>query len=71
MPSNYKRKRGARPYKTGYTDEQMKAAIDAVKSGMSLGKAAIQNGVPKGTLHDKVKGIFLCISLIIFPIRIR
>ena len=59
MPSNYTRKRGARPYRTGYTEEQMQAALDCVRKGTSVGKAAKENGVPKGTLYDKVKGMLL------------
>ena len=49
----YKRKRGARPYLTGYAVEQMEAAIRAVRSGNSFWKAAKDFGVPRSTLFRK------------------
>ena len=50
---NYKRKRGARPYLTDYTDEKMNNALMAVRSGVSFGDAAEQFDVPKTTLYRK------------------
>ena len=52
---NYIRKRGSRPHLTGYTEEDMKRAVTAVRRGLSLGKAAAANRVPKSTLHRKVR----------------
>ena len=43
----------------------MEAAIASVRAGNSIGKAAKENGVPKSSLHDKIKGKF---SLIIYLI---
>ena len=52
----YKRSRGARPYKTNYTEDNLQRAIDAVKRGTSVGKAGTMFNVPKSTLQRKVKG---------------
>ena len=52
---NYIRKRGSRPHLTGYMEEDMKRAVTAVRRGLSLGKAAAANRVPKSTLHRKVR----------------
>ena len=53
---NYSRKRGSRPYLTSYSEDRMETAINAVKAGTSLGKAATQFGVPKTSLYRKVNG---------------
>ena len=39
-----------------WSQEQMRAAINAVKKGMSMNRAAKEHGVPKSTLHDRVHG---------------
>ena len=54
---NYSRKRGSRPYLTSYSEESMETAVNAVKAGASLGKAAKQFGVPKTSLYRKVNGL--------------
>ena len=47
-------KRSAR--KKVWTDTQMKAAIDAVKSGGSINRAALDHGVPCTTLKNRLSG---------------
>ena len=39
-----------------WTEEQMRAAYEAVKDGMSIRRAAEEYGVPKSTLGDRVSG---------------
>ena len=39
-----------------WTEEQMRAAYEAVKDGMSIRRAAEEYGVPKSTLGDHVSG---------------
>ena len=51
------RKRGFRPHLTTYTEEDMKRAVTAVKRGVSFGRAATTNNVPKSTLHRKVHNL--------------
>ena len=53
---NYKRKRGARSYLLGYSEEQMDSALKAVRDGLSFRKAANQYKVPKTTLIRKFSG---------------
>ena len=53
---DYKRKRGSRSYLTGYTEEQMEAALSAVREGLSFVKAAKDFNVPKTTLITKYSG---------------
>ena len=40
---------------TSYSEEDMKRAVSAVKRGMSFGKAAAANRVPKSTLHRMIR----------------
>lgn len=53
----YKRKRGAKPYKTTYDEESMVNAEKAVAKGETLGRAALRFGVPKSTLYRKCRGL--------------
>lgn len=54
MVRTYKRKAGAAPYRTGYSDKQMDLAILDVRSGKSIKKSAKDHGVPRTTLSDRV-----------------
>ena len=54
MPRTYKRKAGAAPYRTGYTDKDMDKAILDVRSGKSIQQSASAHGVPRTTLSDRV-----------------
>ncbi|KAF2896910.1 hypothetical protein ILUMI_09265 [Ignelater luminosus] len=73
MPRISQRKLGSRPYKD-YSEEQLKVAIDAVRKGMTLRKAAEQYGVKKTQLTDKCgrsiweKCIAMCADLG-FPLK--
>ena len=52
MPREYKAKRVQ-----NYTNEELASAVDEVKSKtLSLHAAAKKDGVPKSTLHDRLKG---------------
>ncbi|XP_029642838.1 uncharacterized protein LOC115217325 isoform X1 [Octopus sinensis] len=42
--------------KLSYTDETIKAAITAVKAGMTLRKASLHYNIPKSTLADRLSG---------------
>ena len=42
--------------KFSYNENQMNAAVDAVKRGVPMRKAAKDFKVPRATLFDKVKG---------------
>ena len=54
---DYKRQRGSRSYLTGYAEEQMEGALNAVRAGrLSFAKAAIEFHVPKTTLLSKFSG---------------
>lgn len=55
MPRNYKRPIGARKYKD-YTDETLVKAVEEVKKGVSLRKAAEQFGISRCALTAAVKG---------------
>ncbi len=58
MPRNYKRKDGAKAYKSSYTNQDLAEAISAVQNGtMKSWKAAKEYGIPKGTLINKLKGL--------------
>ena len=57
MVRSYKKRHGAASYMTGYSDKQMEKAILEVKSGKSTAKAAADNGVPRTTLSDRVRGL--------------
>ena len=57
MPRTYQRKPGAGPYRTTYSDKQMDKAILDVKSGKPIQKSAVQNGVPRKTLSDRMKDL--------------
>ncbi|KAF2899780.1 hypothetical protein ILUMI_06401 [Ignelater luminosus] len=48
------RKLGSRPYKD-HSEEQLKIAIDAVRKGMTLRKAAEQYGIKKDTINRKMR----------------
>ena len=51
---NYSRKGN---YRSKYTEEDMKKALKAVNNKrMSLGEAAKEYGVPKVTIHDRLRG---------------
>ena len=39
-----------------WTDEDLERALDAVRNGMSYGKASQLFGIPKTTLYDRSKG---------------
>ena len=39
-----------------WSEEAMQAALDAVKNGESVLRAARENGVPRQTLSDRVSG---------------
>jgi len=39
-----------------WSDESMKAALEAVAAGQSVSEAAREHGIPKTTLHDRVSG---------------
>jgi len=39
-----------------WSDESMKAALEAVAAGQSMSEAAREHGIPKTTLHDRVSG---------------
>lgn len=52
----YTRKRGSRPYLTNYTTLNLQDAINCVRNGNSIGKAAVTYGVPKSTLYRKLNG---------------
>lgn len=55
MVRNYKRLLGSRNYRTGYSDEQLDAAIRAVRKRHCTIKAASrQFGIPVGTLWNKI-----------------
>ena len=57
MPKIYKRKIGSRGYKSSYSEEVLKNAIQSVQSGrLSLRKASRNFKIPYGTLHNKVNG---------------
>ncbi|XP_014778256.1 uncharacterized protein LOC106874873 [Octopus bimaculoides] len=43
-------------HKLSYTDETMKAAVTAVKAGMTLRKASLHYNIPKSTLSDRISG---------------
>lgn len=58
MPRNYKGKRGAQPYLTGYTGANMEDALASVESGTSISKPTRENGVPKSSLRNRVEGNF-------------
>ncbi|XP_059162948.1 uncharacterized protein LOC131946275 [Physella acuta] len=55
MPKTPKDKKEKRSY-ISYETENLEKAVDAVRQGMSYGKAALQFGVPKTTIIDHVKG---------------
>ena len=57
MVRKYNRKQGSTPYLTGYTAKQMDKAILDVKSGKSTAKSALDNGVPRSTLRDRMSGL--------------
>ena len=38
-----------------YTKERLGQALEACRNGMSLNESSIKYGVPKGTLHNKLK----------------
>ena len=56
MPRTYIRKSNKkRSY--GYCDiNNLNRAVEAVRNGMSIRKAAIEFDVKRSTLHDRVKG---------------
>ncbi|KAF2890218.1 hypothetical protein ILUMI_15955 [Ignelater luminosus] len=54
MPRILQRKLGSRPYKD-YSKEQLKKAIDAVRKGMILRKAAEQHGVKTNIINKKMQ----------------
>ena len=39
-----------------WTNESMDKAIEAVKEGSSVQRAAIAHGIPRQTLHDRISG---------------
>ena len=58
MPRNPKRKPNARAYKGKYTNQDLIDAISAVQRGtMKSWKAALEYGIPQGTLINKLKDI--------------
>ena len=57
MPRNYQRKRGSKPYKTGYSEKDMDDAIAYHNNnGGSIRGVAKKFGVPHVTLSSKIKG---------------
>ena len=59
-----------------WTDEQMTWAIDAVKSGeLEIKRSALEYGVPKTTLKDRIAGRVKHVSpgqwLILIPVKKR
>lgn len=70
MPRTYSRKAASRPYKTAYTEENLQTAMQEIKRGVSLRKAAERNGIPPSTLHrirknpdQKHPGGQICLSV--------
>lgn len=55
MPRKYIRKPQSRKY--GYSNENLQSALDAVKSGTSIKKAAKDNGLSYGTLWNKCRKV--------------
>jgi Tc5 transposase DNA-binding domain/helix-turn-helix, Psq domain len=39
-----------------YAEEDLESAVEAVKMGRSIRKAALEWGVPRATLHDRIHG---------------
>ncbi|KAJ8050139.1 Jerky protein-like-like [Holothuria leucospilota] len=54
MVRSYKRGNGKRKY-AQYDEDDVKAAIDAVKDGMSQAEASRRFSIPRGTLQNKIK----------------
>ena len=58
MVREYKRKMGSRNYKTGYTEEDLSTAVNAVKNGgMSIRQSSRRYNIPFGTLRNKIKNL--------------
>jgi hypothetical protein len=56
MPRNPKRKPHARAYKGNYTNQDLFEAISAIQRGtMKSWKAALEYGIPTGTLINKLQ----------------
>ena len=52
MPSRYKRKTD---HRSSWTEDSLQNAILAVRKGMSVNKSAIEYGIPRRTLRDRLK----------------
>ena len=58
MVREHKRKMGSRNYKTGYTEEDLSTAVNAVKNGgMSIRQSSRRYNIPFGTLSNKIKNL--------------
>lgn len=60
MPRNPTKNPIARDYRSTYTNQDLMNAIDDVrKKRLSMNKASLIYGIPRGTLQNKIRGIHI------------